>query len=130
MIGPCILPGKKHFYDVIVETIQAGNSIEMFEDNFKTALDFGTALSTLVALMENYTSDMPKILNISGDEVLSKYEIGLKIADKYGCSRDLIVPISMKNDTKIFTEKRANCTLLDNSAVKKTLGLKELKLHF
>ena len=98
----------------------------MFEDNFKTALDFGTALSTLVALMENYTSDMPKILNISGDEVLSKYEIGLKIADKYGCSRDLIVPISMKNDTKIFTEKRANCTLLDNSAVKKTLGLKEL----
>lgn len=130
MIGPSILPGKKHFYDVIVETIQAGNSIEMFEDNYKTALDFGTAVSTLVALMENYTADMPKILNIAGDEILSKYDIGIKIADKYGCSRDLIVPISMKNDTKIFTEKRADCTLLDNSAVKEALGLSELKLHF
>ena len=130
MIGPSILPGKKHFYDVIVETIQAGNSIDMFEDNFKTALDFETAVSTLIALMENYTSDMPRILNIAGDEVLSKYDIGIKIADKYGCPRELIVPISMKDDTTIFTEKRADCTLLDNSAVKKALGLKELKLHF
>lgn len=130
MIGPSILPGKKHFYDVIVETIQGGNSIEMFEDNYKTALDFGTAVATLVALAEKYTDEMPKILNIAGDEVLSKYDIGIRIADKYACSRDLIVPISMQNDTKIFTEKRANCTLLDNSAVKEVLGLDELKLKF
>ena len=130
MIGPSILPGKKHFYDVIVETIQNGKTIEMFEDNFKTALDFATAVQTLIALMEKYTEEMPKVLNIAGDEVLSKYDIGIKIADKYGCSRDLIVPISMQNDTKIFTEKRANCTLLDNTAVKEALGIEELKLQF
>ena len=129
MIGPSILPGKKHFYDVIVETIQNGKTIEMFEDNFKTALDFATAVQTLIALMEKYTEEMPKVLNIAGDEVLSKYDIGIKIADKYGCSRDLIVPISMQNDTKIFTEKRANCTLLDNTAVKEALGIEELKLQ-
>ena len=130
MIGPSILPGKKHFYDVIVETIQNGKTIEMVEDNFKTALDFATAVQTLIALMEKYTEEMPKVLNIAGDEVLSKYDIGIKIADKYGCSRDLIVPISMQNDTKIFTEKRANCTLLDNTAVKEALGIEELKLQF
>ena len=130
MIGPSILPGKKHFYDVIVETIQNGKTIEMFEDNFKTALDFATAVQTLIALMEKYTEEMPKVLDIAGDEVLSKYDIGIKIADKYGCSRDLIVPISMQNDTKIFTEKRANCTLLDNTAVKEALGIEELKLQF
>ena len=130
MIGPSILPGKKHFYDVIVETIQNGKTIEMFEDNFKTALDFATAVQTLIALMEKYTEEMPKVLNIAGDEVLSKYDIGIKIADKYGCSRDLIVPISMQNDTKIFTEKRATCTLLDNTAVKEALGIEELKLQF
>lgn len=84
MIGPSILPGKKHFYDVIVETIQNGKTIEMFEDNFKTALDFATAVQTLIALMEKYTEEMPKVLNIAGDEVLSKYDIGIKIADKYG----------------------------------------------
>ncbi len=130
MIGPSILPGKQHFYDVIVETIQAGKMIEMFKDNYKTALDFGTAVSTLVALMEKYTDEMPKILNIAGDEVLSKYDIGIKIADKFHCDRNLIIPITMEGDTKIFTEKRANCTLLDNSAVKKVLGLQELKLNF
>ena len=130
MIGPSILPGKKHFYDVIVETIQNGKTIEMFEDNFKTALDFATAVQTLIALMEKYTEEIPKVLNIAGDEVLSKYDIGIKIADKYGCSRVLIVPISMQNDTKIFTEKRANCTLLDNTAVKEALGIEELKLQF
>lgn len=130
MIGPSILPGKKHFYDMIVETIQRGKTIEMFEDNYKTALDFKTAVATLVDLVEKYSDSMPQILNIAGDEVLSKYDIGLKIADKYGCSRNLIIPISMKEDTKIFTEKRADCTLLDNAAVKNVLGLKELKLSF
>lgn len=130
MIGPSILPGKKHFYDVIVETIQNGKTIEMFEDNFKTALDFATAVQTLIALMEKYTEEMPKSVKYCRGEVLSKYDIGIKIADKYGCSRDLIVPISMQNDTKIFTEKRANCTLLDNTAVKEALGIEELKLQF
>lgn len=130
MIGPSILPGKKHFYDMIVETIQSGKTIEMFEDNYKTALDFKTAVATLVDLVEKHTDSMPQVLNIAGDEVLSKYDIGLKIADKYGCSRNLIIPISMKEDTKIFAEKRADCTLLDNAAVKNVLGLKELKLSF
>lgn len=130
MIGPSILPGKKHFYDVIVDTIVKGRTIEMFEDNYKTALDFETAVFILIQLMEKYSVEMPCILNIAGDEVLSKYDIGIKIADKYGCSRDLIVPISMDDDTKIFTEKRANCTLMDNSEVKRVLNLDELKLKF
>lgn len=130
MIGPSIMEGKKHFYDVIAETIQNGDSIEMFEDAYKTALDFNTAVETLIALTENYAPKMPKVLNIAGDDVLSKYDIGLMIADKYNAPHDLIVPVSVKEDTKIFTEKRADCTLMDNSAVKKVLGLKELKLKF
>lgn len=130
MIGPSIIPGKKHFYDIIVENITNNKPIEMFEDAYKTALDFGTAVSVLVALTESYSEDMPKALNISGDEVLSKYDIGIKIAEKYSCNKNLIVPISLKKDLEIFKEKRADCTLLDNSAVKRVLGIKELKLKF
>ncbi len=40
------------------------------------------------------------------------------IANKYNCNKNLIIPISMENDNEIFTEKRANCTLLDNSLLK------------
>jgi len=130
MIGPSILKHKKHFYDIIVETIQRGEKMEMFEDAIKAPLDFNTAIGTVVDLAEAYTEDMPKILNIAGDEVLTKYEIGLRIAEKYGCDSSLIVPISLNNDTKIFKEKRADCTIMDNSLVKKTLGLSELKMHF
>jgi dTDP-4-dehydrorhamnose reductase len=130
LIGPCLIEGKKHFYDVIVETIQSGQSIEMFKDAYKTALSFDTVAKIVIKLIINYTDSMPKILNVSGDEVLSKYDIGLRIAQKFGNLDELIIPISMKDDNKIFTEKRADCTLLDNSLVKKVLDLKELKLEF
>ena len=89
------------------------------------------SLSNLILkLMENFTPEIPKCINVSGDDVLSKYDIGLMIAKKYKYDEKLIVPISMDSDNKIFSEKRANCTLLDNSLLKKTLGISEIKIEF
>ena len=51
------------------------------------------------------------------------------IARKYNCNEELIIPISMENNNQIFTEKRANCTLLDNSLLKKILNLSEIKIE-
>ncbi len=130
MIGPSLVEERKHFYDVIVENITNGKPMEMFVDNYKTALDFGTAVSLLVKLVEDYHSDMKKALNVSGDEVLSKYDIGIKIAKKYGCDEKMIIPISMNSNNTIYTEKRSNCTLLDNSAIKRELGIDSIKLSF
>lgn len=129
LIGKSILKEKKHFYDIIVETICAGQSIEMFKDAYKTALDFDTVTKLLVDLIEKHSSEMPTVMNISGDEVISKYEMGLRIAKKYNCSSDLIVPISMNENNTIFTAKRADCILLDNTLVKKVLGLDEIKIQ-
>ncbi len=128
MIGSGAISHKKHFYDVIVETLESGNSIEMFEDAFKSALDFDTAASVIVDLAEVYKWDMPKILNIAGDEILSKYEIGLRIARKHGFDESLVKPIRMDADNQIFKEKRAGCTLMDNNRVKEFLGLSKLKI--
>lgn len=129
LIGKSILKEKKHFYDIIVETICGGKSIEMFKDAYKTALDFNTATNILVDLAERYSHEIPNVLNISGDEVISKYEIGLRIAQNYNCSSDLIIPISMHEDNTIFTAERADCILLDNTCVKKVLGLDQIKLQ-
>ena len=129
LIGPSLDKNKKHFYDKIVDEITNGNSIEMFSDALKTALDFNTLTKLILKLMENYTPEIPKCINISGDYTLSKYDIGLMIAKKYNCDKKLIVPVSMENDSKIFVEKRANCTLLDNSLLKKILGLSEIKIE-
>ena len=43
-----------------------------------------------------------KVLNICGDDALSKYDVGLMIADKLGVSRDLIRAISVGGSSGIF----------------------------
>lgn len=129
LIAPSLLQHKKHFYDQIVETISKGEKMEMFVDSLRSSLDFGTVAGLLVNLIENYGEDMPKILNVSGDDDLSKYDVGIMIAEKLGVSKDLIVPISAEQTDGIFEAKRAKSTLLDNSEVKKYLGLNQIKIQ-
>ena len=40
LIAPSLLRHKKHFYDVIVETIKGGKPMEMFKDSYRSSLDF------------------------------------------------------------------------------------------
>lgn len=129
LAAPSLLPHKEHFYDQIVNTISKGEKMEMFVDSMRSSLDFGTAASLVIRLIENYREDMPKILNVSGDDDLSKYDIGIMIAEKLGVSKDLIVPISSEQSEGIFEAKRAKATLLDNSELKKYLGLPEIKIN-
>ncbi len=128
LIAPSLSPVKKHFYDVIVEQLQNGNEIEMFADSLRSSMSFDTGASLLIDIMENYNDDIPKVLNICGDDDFSKYDIGLLIANKLGVDSNLIVPISTESSDGIFEAKRAKSTLMDNSKIKKLLGLKEIKL--
>lgn len=130
VIGPSLLPNRKHFYDVIVDTVKNGIEIEMFEDVYKSALDFDTASELLVRLCESYTKDMPQILNVSGDEVLSKYEIAKKIIKKFHMNQNLVKPVKWEQNHGIFTEARAGCTLLDNSLLKEVLQIPEIRMKF
>ena len=130
VIGPSLLPGKKHFYDIIVDTVRSGNVIEMFEDAYKSALDFDTATKLVIELTKMDTEVVPKILNVAGDSILSKYDIGVEIAKANGLDEQLIKSIRLSQDNKIFNEKRASCTLLDNTLLKKTLHLDTIKMKF
>jgi nucleoside-diphosphate-sugar epimerase len=129
LIAPSLLLHKKHFYDTIVQNLFQGRTIEMFSDSRRSSLDFGTSADLLIKLIRNYSERVPKILNLSGDDDLSKYDIGLMIAKKIGVSPDLVVPISIHKTKGIFETKRAETTLLDNTLVKTTLGLKEIKIR-
>lgn len=130
VIGPSLLPGKKHFYDIIVDTVRSGNVIEMFEDAYKSALDFDTATKLVIELTKMDTEVVPQILNVAGDSILSKYDIGVEIAKANGLDEQLIKSIRLSQDNKIFNEKRASCTLLDNTLLKKTLQLDTIKMKF
>ena len=127
-MGPSLLAGKKHFYDEIVETVKNGGTMEMFEDQKRSMIDFDTVAQILIRLAENKNAQQYPIVNIAGDEALSKYELGRRIARKHGLDESKIIPISMDSDNKIFTAKRAKETLLDNTLVKKILGLNQLTI--
>ena len=128
LMGPSLVPGKKHFYDEIVETVKNGGTMEMFEDQKRSMLDFDTAAKMLIKLMETPEARQYPIVNICGDEALSKYELGKRIARRHGLDENKIIPIRMDDDSKIFAAKRAKETLLDNRLLKKILGLTELKI--
>ena len=127
LIAPSLASGKEHFYDTIVKQLLAGEPIEMFQDSFRSALDFDTAAQLMLRLMER-EQPVPQIINVCGDEDLSKYDIGLRIADKLGVSRELVKPVSIVNTEGIFKTKRAASTLMDNNLLKTTLELKKIEL--
>lgn len=129
LIGPSLQEEKKHFYDVIVETVKSGKDMEMFSDQLRSMIDFDTAAKVVVDLVETPQAQKFPIVNVSGDEALSKYELGIRICRANGLDETKIKPISLDDDNEIFTARRAKSTLLDNSLVKQILNLRELKIR-
>lgn len=125
LIGPSLI-SKKHFYDIIVDNISSGNAMEMFSDSYRSALDFNSASKLLIELIEKNIPEMPPIINISGDQHLSKYDIGLMIANKINVDKKLIKDIKVSDNQEIFKVKRAATAILDNSKIKKLLGIDEI----
>ena len=121
LISPS-LAGKPHFYDRIVESLKKGEPFEMYEDSYRSSLSFENAARLLVALIEK--GNRHPIVNVCGDQDLSKYDVGLLLAEREGLSKDLIVPVRMGEITvKGFITKRASSTLMDNSLLKQILDL-------
>lgn len=129
LIAPSLSPVKKHFYDNIVENITSNIKVEMFADSVRSSLDFNTAAKLLIQLIEIYDEQLPKVINISGDEELSKYDVGVLIAHKVNVATELIVPISIHDISGIFETKRATSTLMDNSLLKKVLGISKISIE-
>lgn len=128
LIAPSMSPVKKHFYDIIVEKISNGECMEMFTDSLRSTMSFDTGAGLLVQIIEEYNEEIPKVLNICGDDDLSKYDVGIMLAEKLGVDKNLIIPIMTESNSGIFEATRAKSTLMDNSLIKKVLGIAEIKL--
>ncbi len=127
LISPSLLPHKKHFYDIMAESFINGKPFELFSDSLRSSLDFNTVAALTVTLMENYSESIPKVMNLSGDEDLSKHDIGVMLARKLGANESLAKAVSIE-DGGIFKTPRAKTTLLDNALAKRTLNLNEIKI--
>ena len=121
LISPS-LAGKPHFYDRIVESLKNNEPFDMYEDSYRSSLSFENAARLLIALIEK--GNREPIVNVCGDKDLSKYDVGLLVAEREGLDPKLIVPVKMGEITvEGFVTKRATSTLMDNTLLKEVLGL-------
>ena len=130
LIGRSLASHKKHFCDEILDAFAKGNSYKMFDDSYRSALDFDTASRCLVEIMQKHQKECPSVINISGDDDLSKYDIGRMLAQQYGYPENLVVPVSVCKDKDIFKAPRATSTLMDNTLLKRLLKIEVVKLSF
>ena len=119
LISPSLIY-KPHFYDEIVETIKQGNKMEMYDDSYRSSISFDNAAYILVKLIEDNVGF--SVMNICGDEDLSKYDVGCLIAEKENLPRDKVIPVSINKHKEQFSSYRATSTLMSNEVVKKVLG--------
>ena len=120
LISPS-LADKPHFYDKIVDSLRSGEPFEMYEDSYRSSLSFENAARLLIRLIE--CDNEKSIINVCGDKDLSKYDVGLLIAEREGLDPKLIIPITTDKIVEGFTTKRAQSTLMDNSLLKRILNL-------
>ena len=128
LIGTSLCQKKKHFFDVIRDTIASGKTMDMFADSYRSALSFRQAAEYLIALTQLDQAKVPPLLNIASDDILSKYDIGKQIAELYELDVSLVHPTTISHAEGIFEAPRASTTLIDNTLLKKTLGIPEIHL--
>lgn len=125
MISPSLVY-KPHFYDYIVKSLNDRKPFDMFVDSFRSSLSFENAGILLIELMK--MANVPQIINVCGDKDLSKYDVGLLIAQREGLDTDLIIPVSIDTPKENFSTKRAVSTLMDNNLLKNLLDFEEIDI--
>jgi dTDP-4-dehydrorhamnose reductase len=80
-------PYRRSFSDTIIDTLRLGNPITLFEDVFYTPI-LAEALSEAVWGLVRVESR--GVVNVSGDDRVSKYDFGMRLAHRFGLDLGLI----------------------------------------
>lgn len=128
LIGPSLID-RPHFHDQILASLKNGTSLPMLVDQYRTAIDYDQAASLIVRLMQAYTGSRIGIVNVGSDSPMSKYQVAMQIAHAFELSTDSLVPVKFEKSS-LYSNKRAKDILMDNSKLKKLLGLQQVICRF
>jgi len=86
---------RTSFSDLIIESLRSGNELTLFTDVFYTPVH--------VSVLANAVHDLVKlkargIYHVVGDERVSKFEFGIKVAEYFKLDKKLIKPGLLKNN--------------------------------
>ena len=110
---------RSSFSDTIINALRSGKEINLFQDVFYTPL-----LAEKVALNthELINAKVSGIFNVVGDERISKYEFGLKVARRFKLNFDLIRPVLLGDKPELV--QRPNDLSLSNRKTSDLIGRK------
>ncbi len=108
---------RSSFSDTIIKTLRAGKTMTLFEDVFYTPILVETLVHTVHDLVDIKANG---ICHVVGDERISKYEFGQKIASKFSLDAELIDAGRISDQA--FLVQRPHDMSLSNHKVCKLLG--------
>lgn len=90
-------PSYRHsFSDVIIEALRKGKELTLFQDVFYTPILIEALVHTVYDLTDRKAGG---IFHVVGDERISKYQFGLKVAEKFQLDSSLIKAGSLAYNT-------------------------------
>lgn len=108
---------RQSFSDMIIMNLRENKKIFLFDDVFYTSVLAETLINTTHELIDKHANG---IYHVVGDERISKYEFGLKVAASFNLNSDLVIPVSIKSNPHLV--KRPLDMSLSNSKVCRFLG--------
>lgn len=123
------LTKKQHFTDIILESVKNKNFIDMLNDTYRNIIDFEQASQLLLLLIRKYASEQIGVVNISGDDLITKYDFAKELVKSEGLDNNYIKALSMKNNN-FFIDKRPNILIISNAKLKKLLNIDKIILKY
>ena len=114
----------KSFSDFVINNLRQGKSISLFDDVFYTPILVDSLTDSLFSLFKR---NVKGIFNVVGDNRLSKYDFGIKIAEIFNLDKNLIKKISIKSLKHL--ETRPSDMSLSNEKLKSFVGDIDLSLE-
>lgn len=88
MFGPS-LAGEPGFFDHMMASLREGRPLRLFEDEWRTPIAYEFVGKALVSLA---AGDYRGLIHLGGRERLSRFEMGLSLAQALGVDPGLVVP--------------------------------------
>ena len=109
---------RRSFSDYIIDKITKNKSVDLFSDFFFTPIHINELIEIAEKLLLNNLSG---IYNVVGNERLTKYEFGLKIASEMGIKTELIKKSFLSERTDLV--KRPFDLSLSNKKLKNSISI-------
>jgi dTDP-4-dehydrorhamnose reductase len=107
-------PVANSFLQGFINNLQAGKTLDLFIDEFRTPVSATTAAKGLLLTIKKRVNGL---LHLGGKERISRYEFGLLLAEILECDRSLIKAV--KQQDVVMAAPRSPDTSLDSSKAMK-----------